>query len=69
MILINASYESTGKRFLESTEQRGGARQGDPTKDRIAVIHEDAEAAVEEMLACARRGRGTGRSGDSGRKE
>ncbi len=44
----------TGKRFLESeSEQRGGARQSDPTKDRIAVIHEDAEDAVDEMLASA----------------
>jgi hypothetical protein len=54
--LINSSYESTGKRFLESkTKQRGGARQRDPTKDRIAVFHEDAEAAVEEMLASAKK--------------
>jgi hypothetical protein len=59
----------TGKRLLESkTEQRGGARQRDPTKDRIAVIHKDAEAAVEKCLLLreriAMKRTGTGRSGD-----
>jgi hypothetical protein len=50
-IAVEGHGNRTGKRFFQSrTEQRGGPRRRDPTKDKIAVIHKDSNTAVAEML-------------------
>jgi hypothetical protein len=40
---------------MNQPESDSLTQQGDPTKDRIAVIHEDTEATVEERLASAKK--------------
>ncbi len=55
-VAVGGVGNRTGKGSSEGeTEQRGGARPRDPTKDRMAVIHEDAKDAMKEMLASAKK--------------